>query len=284
MPRTSGIAANFVAGLSLILVIAVLWQQPIAHSDDNRVRNDRHPTTGKICGTEERLPAPYPRLKPWVAICETDSRFPSGGQLWGTAFLITDRILLTAGHNVYKQGTKELASTVNVWFGGSKSTGTFGQITNFPRQYQSQKVYINSLYKSGDQSGDWDYGVILLTEPIRFNGLAAMASIESTSASVLANKTMYLSGYPKDHAGTQWYSSGVVKAFNQRQLTYQIDTEEGQSGSPLWIPLAPELGQKGFNGTAYAIHIRGGSCDNRARIIDVDVMNLVQEAINDSKP
>jgi len=43
------------------------------------------------------------------------------------------------------------------------------------------------------------------------------------------------SGYPSDKTpGTQWFNAGAVERQDQYKYFYLIDTNAGQSGSPVW--------------------------------------------------
>ena len=86
--------------------------------------------------------------------------------------------------------------------------------------------------------------------------------------------TLNLSGYPGDggpasQQGTQWWNARAVKDVNEKQITYEIDTWGGQSGSPVW--------ENTSEGHRYglAIHTWGTTVSNGATRITREVFDNI---------
>lgn len=245
--------------------------------------------TEKTCGTDDKMPVPFALFRPWRAICLLEFRFPSdpSAMYQATGFLVSDRVVLTAGHCVYNNSIVpgEYAQSIKVYPGKNGS----GKLSDILGTYNGIKTYTNfsyTYYPANDPNSlDWDYGAILLDQPVSKNALGAIPVIESNDAYAAAGKTMIVAGYPGDRPyGTQWYGTGPVTAFNRYQMQYQIDTYGGQSGGPVWVPQGGVQGPQKYYGLVYGIHIAGPSpCDNRARIIDDYVYDLIDEANYDAR-
>lgn len=73
----------------------------------------------------------------------------------------------------------------------------------------------------------------------------------------LTNLIVNNSGYPDDKPmGTQWFNAGRILELTPNTVTYGLDTEPGQSGSPVFYF------DKNMNRIVVAVHAYGSNQNN----------------------
>jgi glutamyl endopeptidase len=174
-----------------------------------------------------------------------------GSQWIGTAWFISARTLITAGHCVYitNSGVPNRdgwVKTIQVMPGRNGSKLPFGSATS------SRFWTVKGWADSGDEN--YDYGAIVIPTPLGDTvgtlGYAAYADSELTD--VVANVT----GYPGDKpAGTLWYDTKNLASVTPTKVFYDIDTAGGQSGAAVYVI---KSGQR----IAVAVHAYGGAVTN----------------------
>jgi len=128
-----------------------------------------------------------------------------------------------------------------------------------------------------DNDRDFDYGAILLPEDHRFGDDLGWFGYTNRDNEYLKSVTVNLAGYPGDggkagperQQGTPWFMSRTIGEVNEKQITYEIDTWGGQSGSPVWEMAA--------DGSRYgvAIHTWGTEVNNGGTRITKDVFDNI---------
>jgi V8-like Glu-specific endopeptidase len=195
---------------------------------------------------------------PWRCICSLIITAQTGGVYVGTGWLVSPRLVITAGHCVYLHDEGGWASQIEVIPGRNGTSRPFGSaVSSAFRSVRGWTI---------DRDRDYDYGAILLPEDRRFGDQLGWFGFATREDSHFSGITLNLSGYPGDggkegperEQGTQWWNSRGVKDVNDRQITYEIDTWGGQSGSPVWEMTA--------DGSRYglAIHTWGTTVSNGA--------------------
>ena len=220
-----------------------------------------------IIGTDDRVKVTNNQAYPWRCICSLLITAQSGTQYIGTGWLVAPRVVLTAGHCVYMADEGGWATQIEVMPGRNGADRPYG--TAICRDLRSVTGWTQ------DNDSDCDYGAILLPADKRYGDQLGWFGYAVRDDDYLRQVTLNLSGYPGDGGrtaedGTQWFMSRAVKDVMARQISYEIDTYGGQSGSPVW--------EMTSNGNRYGvgIHTYGTSVSNGAtRIVSEVFQNIV---------
>ena len=215
-----------------------------------------------VIGTDERVEITATDQYPWRCICSLRIKAADGRNFIGTGWLISPRVLLTAGHCVYMHDAGGWADEIEVIPGRHGGTEPFGSA--ICTQMSTTHGWVN------DQGTNSDYGVIMLPEDKRFGDDLGWIGYANRATSDLEDKIVNLSGYPGDKpAGTQWFDNKQLISVTNEKLFYEIDTFGGQSGAPVW-QFMPD-------GTRYGvgIHTSGHLSGNSATRINDAVFNNI---------
>lgn len=194
---------------------------------------------------------------PWRTIAYLDilTVDPDGTEAhWrGTAFLVSPRTFITAGHNVYLHDHGGWARSIEVHPGRNASGSPFGSIV--AHEFFSTDGWVNG------RSSDFDYGAIILDQDL--GSKLGYFGLLSPSDPDLAANELSLAGYPNT-SGEQVGGGGRSQAeTNGMRVYYDIPTAIGQSGAPVW-----------FNGIprAIAVHAYDSGSFNSAVRMNDDVL------------
>lgn len=167
---------------------------------------------------------------PWRVHCALRIVARDGSRWIGTAFFISPRVLVTAGHCVFITG------------GPAERRGWVRRIDVMPGRDDADLPYGTAVstrfysVRGWTENGDdeYDYGAIVLDTPLgrRTGALGFGAYNNDTLTGVTGN----LSGYPGDRGGgtQQWYMARRIASVGARKVFYDIDTAGGQSGSAVY--------------------------------------------------
>lgn len=144
----------------------------------------------------------------------------------GTAFFVSPRVLVTAGHCVFIRSANPArhgwAKSIAVMPGRDGSNLPFG--THTSHRFYSVTGYTNS------GSDEYDYGAIVLNSPVglQTGRIGYGAYTDSTLTTSYGN----ISGYPGDRGGgsQQWYAARRIHSVSSRKLFYDTDTAGGRAG------------------------------------------------------
>lgn len=208
-----------------------------------------------------------PAAFPWRALCRLVITTGSGGGLLGTGWLISPRVVVTAGHCVYVHPDPD--------------QGEFGP-PGFAAQVRVTPAYLDGDEPFGSQTSDdlhtvevWatqggqtlagrqsDYGAIILPTPVEV-GFFGYGVYDDPD---LAGMTVNVYGYPadKDGGSAAWGDFRKLVGVQPRQLFYNLSTYGGQSGCPVFVKGGDEV-------TAVGIHNYGGTSSNSATRITAEV-------------
>lgn len=187
------------------------------------------PAAESVIGVDERRQISPASSYPWRVHASLRITAADGATFVGTGFFISPRVLVTAGHCVFLQapGTSRhgWARSIDVMPGRDGDDLPYGSVR--ATRFYSVRGWTE------DRDQDWDYGAIVLDEPLgQRTGWLALAAYSDTT---LRRLTGNLAGYPADKpAGTQWYMARRVRDVGTRKVFYDIDTFGGQSGSAVY--------------------------------------------------
>jgi glutamyl endopeptidase len=189
-------------------------------------------------GQRQRVSAQAIAHTPWRKICDLLITANDGTQHTGTAWFISPRTLVTAGHCmfVHNPGAPVHGMIRKVMVMPARNGESAVEQSPFGwAEVPRDNLSVHSRWKSGDIN--FDYGVIVL--PDNFPGIGAQTGwfgYGHYEDGDLDESTPTLSGYPDDVPdGTQWFEVNLIKQVNPRRVFYSIHTVAGQSGSPVFF-------------------------------------------------
>lgn len=200
------------------------------------------PRAMEVFYPDDRKPVGDPGAYPWRALCWLHITARDGVRSLGTGWLAGPRLVVTAGHCVYRHRHGGWARSIEVVPGRDGDRRPFGTFTS-------------SAFKSvsgwtRDRNPELDYGGILLRGDEAPGERTGWLGFGPLSDDELLATPLDLAGYPDDKAaGTLWWHARRIERVSPRSLLYTLDTEGGQSGSPLW---------RRSNGTRCAVAIHAG--------------------------
>jgi glutamyl endopeptidase len=180
-----------------------------------------------LTSADRRKEVTNPSSMPWRMICSLEIMAEDGGLYIGTGWLAGPRLIMTAGHCVFDQHVMNgWAKSIKVYPGRSSATS-------------NDDCLISEIFRAPDQwvakcDENFDYGAIILDNDI---GLQyGHFSSATYSDSELMAHMVNISGYPGTKAGEiQLHHENRINSVSPTKIYYDVDTEGGQSGSPVWL-------------------------------------------------
>lgn len=214
-----------------------------------------------VHGADDRQPVLDTTAYPASAIAQVIVTASDGETFSATATFIAPRLLLTAGHALHVPGGGPGGGNVQrvvVVPGRNGATTPFGADT-------AQAMWVHPHWQSHGLR-DFDCG-LLRVAPLASVGTFAVAALSDQQLQRLA---VVISGYPSDKpTGTQWFDTRTIAAVSPGQLAYDIDTEVGQSGSPVFS-------FDGQRATVVGIHQFGDLTENYGTRITPPLLAAIQ--------
>lgn len=170
---------------------------------------------------------------PWRCICHLDLRFQYGRSGHGTGWLVDGKTIITAGHNLLhpKLGW---ATGIAVRPGYNQGGTGYGQ--DFPAIMRD----VHSNWRAGVEQGDLSYqhdiGYIRIKDVglgdyLGYFGIRILTDDELR----YGNLIVHSAGYPSaEWPGSMWADASRIRDFDEHYLYYRLDTEEGNSGAPIF--------------------------------------------------
>lgn len=218
-----------------------------------------------VIGSDDRDQVTQTEQYAWRAIASLRITARDGSQWLGTAWFISPRTLVTAGHCVFIQGTnsnrKGWVSSIDVVPGRNGFLKPLGTLTS--KTFWS----VRGWTEKGDQNQD--YGAIILDQPFGVHtGWYGYGVFDDTK---LVGAQAHVAGYPGDKpSGTLWHHALPIGSVSQQKVHYAIDTAGGQSGAAVYLL------ENGLP-VAVAVHAYGGATSNSGtRINQAVYQNLRQ--------
>lgn len=165
---------------------------------------------------------------PWNKICSLRITNQFGEKIGiGTGWLAGPKTVITAGHCVHNQVVGGWVPRIEVIPGRNGIEFPFDQRTS--TKFSSIDQWVDSALR------DYDIGCIHLEEPFE-DGLGWF-SYAAISSAELTRHLVNISGYPEDLGlGTlQLFHANRITHVGERRLFYDVDTNKGQSGAPVFI-------------------------------------------------
>jgi V8-like Glu-specific endopeptidase len=200
---------------------------------------------------------------PWSATASLLITARDGSQWLGTAWFVSPRTLLTAGHCVYINsgvpGRNGWVLSIQVLPGRNRTVLPFGSAT------ATRFWTVRGWAEEGRE--EYDYGAVVLPTPLGTKvGSYGFAVLPDDD---LANRALNVAGYPGDKPpGTLWYETRRTASLTASKVYYDIDTAGGQSGAPVFVV-------DGDRRIGVAVHAYGGATTNSGTRISRQVFENV---------
>lgn len=221
--------------------------------------------TRSIIGEDDRWRITNTTNRHYRAVVSLRMQFPDTGNAWYgcTGWMVSQRVVMTAGHCIHSSTHGGWATTVQAWPGRNGNSKPYGVAS-------STDLYSVRAW-TRYQNAKHDYGAIRLDVPLGFStGTFGYGWINSTT---YAGRTYNVTGYPGDKPShTMWTDRGNITRVETERLFYTIDTFSGQSGSPV----ADMNVCASCPATVHAIHTTGSATENGSTRITPTKMNVIR--------
>lgn len=218
---------------------------------------------------EPWVPVPDTAQVPFRCICHLEITYEGGSTATGSGWLAGPDTIVTAGHNVLNGQMNRWASEIRIVPGrNGGASGPFG----------------DTYAKSADALEEWktdfdpafDLGVIKTADPNLGLATGWFGFASFTDDDLNQSPLIQSAGYPNQTKprGTQWYDAGRAGRYSDAFMSYRLDTEEGQSGAPIFF--TNNQGQR----WVVATHVYGANNANLGRRVDNQIFKTISGWIN----
>ena len=260
---------------------------PMSRYSKVRVGHDQA-VLESVVGYDDRERVTATDEYPWCLICFLDITFANGANGIGTGWLIGGNKVLTAGHCVYDERHDGWATAIKVIPGNSVENPDMGKSDFAPYgEFHAMALQTTTEWLN-DRNVTFDVGVIHIDHPIADDlGNFGIAIYDDDQE--LLNKTVRVAGYPlyqnpKNEDGTMskrrvggqmWTHSDTIVDIDNGRIRYQLDTSGGQSGAPVVLLDADELGLTAIGAHNYGFAQSEIYHENKATLITSDIWDYI---------
>lgn len=201
---------------------------------------------------------------PFRCICHLEITYEGGQTATGSGWLAGPDTVVTAGHNVLNAEIRQWARDIRIVPGrNGTGSGPFGE---------TFATFADALdgWKNGFDPAS-DLGVIKMADQsiglaTGWFGFAVFTDDDLRQAPLIQS-----AGYPAETKayGTQWYDAGRAGRYSEAFISYRVDTEEGQSGAPVFF--SNDEGQR----WVVATHVYGRARSNLGQRVTEDIFGTI---------
>lgn len=183
----------------------------------------------RVFDPDERIRVTDTTQFPWAAVGRIQSIWRKPDSIivisTGTGALIGERVVLTAGHIVYDQddGWADEVVFVPGLSGGNMPFGSVYSVRSI-----AQRAWVE------EHDNRYDIAMIVLDEPVGQETGYFPVTVESDAFFI--DRSLNSAGYPGESkpGDLQYHSYGTSLDVQNGLIRHMLDSEPGQSGSPLW--------------------------------------------------
>lgn len=178
--------------------------------------------------------------------------YSNGSSTYGTAYMISPNVAVTAGHCIYDKELLEFPSAM-IFYPGASGNGNISDSYGYANAVEAAVSV--EWYTSLDDNYDW--GVVSFgNNYIGSNcGYLGISYIDRNPA----GRTVTISGYPNEYQFNQYAHSGTIQSSSTTYIfNYDVDVTQGQSGAPIlyynsgsWFTLGVHTTEQFYAGTVY---------------------------------
>lgn len=189
---------------------------------------------------------------PYYAIARLEIHFSNGATNYGTGYMVSGNVMLTAGHCVFLENNSSVTVDSIIAKFGLSDTGDASTLASVKHFY----VCSNYTYYGDDYQDD--YAILVMKQNVGDTTGWFGLDYEPDSFFENSSRTFSVTGYANT-GSIMMTESGNITDCDTYILHYMMDTVGGQSGSPVY------RGNSTSGYTAYGIHVGGSSAGNGAR-------------------
>ncbi|HXD34912.1 MAG TPA: trypsin-like serine protease [Pyrinomonadaceae bacterium] len=209
---------------------------------------------------------------PFRKVCDLLITAGDGSLHSGTAWFVSPRMLVTAGHciAVFQPGTAThgMVNKILVMAARNGETNAANSLFGWIEVPQENLRVHDRWRLNGDL--DFDYGAIILPPNFPLGAKVGVFGFAHFPDQSLNGARATLTGYPDNvPEGTQWFESNPIRSVTPNHIFYDIFTFGGQSGSPVFFANNTQQ-------IACAIHNFGDVPFNRGVRINQSVSDQLQ--------
>lgn len=200
-----------------------------------------------VIGIDNRVIVPDTATTPWRCICHLEVEYEAGPVGFGTGFIIGPKAVLTAAHVIHNVGKNRKARNIRVIPGRNGSTAPYGYFVASLDRCRIPDQWVQSSADNPSAAAAADYAIIPFPDQPERDGLPSAerlgyfglkcfedAESERKAEMLFVNNAGYPYEADKPY-GTLWYNAGRVRNMGDTFIEYMVDTEGGQSGSPVYF-------------------------------------------------
>ena len=195
-------------------------------------------STTAIFGEDERYHAEETEVFPNRFVCYMETYWPNGKVDKATGWLCGPSTMMTVAHNIYDP-EHGWPKSIKIWPGRNKNSAPYGSAS-------VTEIHMPAAYKRLSIT-KYDVAMLYLNTPI--GSKTGYFGIKYRPESYVSSSVM-IAGYPLSKNKELWKAGGKILKALPSELHYTIDTENGQSGSPVYL---------GSGSERYCIGIHSGS-------------------------
>lgn len=203
---------------------------------------------------------------PYIRIAALVTTWPDGSETNGTGFMVSKNYMLTAAHLVYDDKRGGSARSVVAYFGRDG--------INYSYKYYASTLYWSVNYPT-NKTRENDWGALRFDTNV--GSTTGWFGVGYVNNETLAPMLIRVTGYPGDkmirynsfedkYKKYMYTSNSPVHQYSSVGFSYKADTDEGQSGSPVY---------KNDTEIVYGINNGGGSKYNTCRRINQSLFDMM---------
>lgn len=232
-----------------------------------------------VIGADNRVIVTNTSMTPWRCICHLEVEYERGPVGFGTGFMISEHAVVTAGHVLVDRSRDwkipRRARRVRVVPGRNGTLAPYGY---FVSEHFAVADGWDAAGANQETADLHDFGAIFIPDDLKVREKDFGKRIGYFGLKVLPGDDNSLllvnnGGYPHETDkpyGTLWYNAGRVSKMDKNFIEYMVDTEGGQSGSPIYF-----YDEKKNERYVVAIHTTGDFI-NRGLRITRDVFDTIR--------